>query len=86
MIKQRRFYGVSNPKGEERSMINVYKDKSSGTCRYDFSIDNRRHRGALKEARNLEQEIQLLREWRIWARMSLPSQRYLGIEVYACDG
>ena len=36
-------------------MINVYKDKSSGTYRYDFRIENRRHRGALKEARNLEQ-------------------------------
>ncbi len=36
-------------------MINVYKDKSSGTYRYDFTIKNRRYRGAVKEARTLEQ-------------------------------
>lgn len=39
-------------------MINVYKDKSSGTYRYDFRIEKRRHRGALKDARNLEQAKQ----------------------------
>jgi len=36
-------------------MINLYKDKSSGTYRYDFRINNRRYRGAIKEARSLEQ-------------------------------
>ena len=36
-------------------MINVHKDKSSGTFRYDFTINKRRHRGAIKDARNFEQ-------------------------------
>ena len=36
-------------------MINVYKDESSGAFRYDFTINKRRYRGAIKEARNYEQ-------------------------------
>ena len=36
-------------------MINVFRDKSSGTFRYDFAINKRRYRGAIKEARNQEQ-------------------------------
>ena len=36
-------------------MINVFKAKSTGVFRYDFSINKRRYRGAIREARTLEQ-------------------------------
>lgn len=48
-------------------MINVYKDKSSGVFRYDFSINKRRYRGAIKEARTLEQGR--LAAKKIWDRI-----------------
>lgn len=39
-------------------MINVHKNKSCGTFRYDFTINKRRYRGAIQEARSYKQAIQ----------------------------
>ncbi len=47
-------------------MLNLYKDQGSGTFRYDFTINKKRHRGAIKEARTHQQAKQVAQS--IWDR------------------